>query len=40
MVVGSDPGSAKLSKATDLGIPLLGEDAFEKLLQTGEVPKP
>jgi DNA ligase (NAD+) len=40
VVVGSDPGSAKLSKARDLGIPLLGEDAFESLLQTGEVPGP
>ncbi len=39
VVVGSDPGSAKLSKAADLAIPLLGEEAFESLLQTGQLPE-
>lgn len=38
VVVGTDPGGAKLAKATELGIPLLDEDAFERLLETGELP--
>ena len=37
MVVGSDPGGAKLAKATDLGIPQIDEDTFERLLETGEL---
>jgi DNA ligase (NAD+) len=38
VVVGSDPGGAKLAKATELRIPLLDEGAFAELLDTGEVP--
>ena len=38
VVVGSEPGGAKLAKATELGIPLLDEDAFERLLETGSLP--
>ncbi len=38
LVVGSDPGSAKLSKAQELGIPVLDEEAFERLLEDGQLP--
>jgi DNA ligase (NAD+) len=38
VVLGADPGGAKVSKATELGIPLLDEDAFDRLLDTGELP--
>jgi DNA ligase (NAD+) len=38
LVVGSEPGGAKLTKATGLGVPVLDEDAFERLLETGELP--
>ncbi|MCU1504702.1 MAG: ligase [Ilumatobacteraceae bacterium] len=38
VVVGAEPGASKLTKATSLGVPILGEDAFEQLLVTGELP--
>ena len=38
LVVGNDPGASKVTKAEDLGIPILDEEAFEHLLQTGELP--
>jgi DNA ligase (NAD+) len=38
LVLGSEPGGAKLDKATEIGIPLLDEDAFERLLETGDLP--
>ena len=38
LVVGSDPGAAKLAKATELGVPVLDEAAFAHLLDTGELP--
>jgi DNA ligase (NAD+) len=38
VVVGDDPGASKLTKATTLGVPILDEDAFEALLETGELP--
>jgi DNA ligase (NAD+) len=38
IVVGADPGGAKLSKAIELKIPVLAEEAFEHLLETGETP--
>jgi DNA ligase (NAD+) len=38
VVVGEGPGAAKLSKAEELGVPILDEAAFERLLQTGELP--
>ena len=38
VVLGADPGGAKLSKATEFGIPLLDEDGFDRLLATGELP--
>jgi DNA ligase (NAD+) len=36
VVVGREPGAAKVNKAADLGIPTLEEDAFRRLLDTGE----
>jgi DNA ligase (NAD+) len=38
LVVGESPGASKLKKAEDLGIPQVAADAFEALLQTGELP--
>ena len=38
VVVGADPGASKLTKAETLGVPILDEAAFERLLATGEVP--
>ena len=38
VVVGEGPGASKLNKATDLGVPILNEDQFEQLLETGELP--
>ncbi len=38
VVVGSEPGASKLTKAEDLGIPILDEAGFVELLETGVVP--
>jgi DNA ligase (NAD+) len=38
VVVGSDPGAAKLAKAAEVGVPVLDEAAFAHLLDTGETP--
>jgi len=38
VVVGEAPGAAKLTKAEELGVPVLEEAAFEHLLETGELP--
>lgn len=38
VVVGTEPGAAKLTKAQDLGIPIIDEDGFVRLLETGELP--
>ena len=38
LVVGADPGASKVTKAEDLGIPILDEAGFETLLATGELP--
>jgi DNA ligase (NAD+) len=35
VVVGEAPGQAKLTKADELGVPVLDEEAFERLLETG-----
>jgi NAD-dependent DNA ligase len=35
VVVGEAPGAAKLTKATDLGVPLVAAVEFETLLTTG-----
>jgi len=40
VVVGEGPGAAKLTKATELSVPILDEAAFEHLLETGELPTP
>jgi DNA ligase (NAD+) len=38
VVVGTEPGAAKLTKAKDLGVPILDEAGFARLLETGELP--
>ena len=38
LVVGAEPGASKLSKAEELGIPVLDEAGFQELLETGLVP--
>jgi len=38
VVAGESPGASKLSKAEELGIPVLDEAGFERLLATGELP--
>ena len=38
VVVGEAPGQAKVTKAEELGIPVLDQAAFEHLLETGELP--
>ncbi len=38
VVVGEGPGAAKLSKADELGVPILDEAAFLSLLETGALP--
>jgi DNA ligase (NAD+) len=38
VVAGDEPGAAKLTRATELGIPVLDRAGFEHLLETGELP--
>jgi DNA ligase (NAD+) len=38
VVVGDKPGASKLTKATELGIPMLTPEQFEQLLETGVLP--
>jgi DNA ligase (NAD+) len=38
LVVGEAPGASKLTKAEDLGIPIVPGDAFDALLQSGALP--
>ena len=38
VVTGAEPGASKLTKAEQLGIPVLDEAGFEVLLATGELP--
>ncbi len=38
VVVGEGPGASKLTKADELGVPVLDEDGFRHLLDTGELP--
>jgi DNA ligase (NAD+) len=38
LVAGRDPGAAKLTKAEALGVPVLDEAGFARLLETGELP--
>jgi DNA ligase (NAD+) len=37
LVVGDDPGASKLTKAQELGIPVLDAAGFESLLENGEI---
>jgi DNA ligase (NAD+) len=38
VVIGESPGASKLTKAEQLGVPMLDEAGFEILLRTGELP--
>ena len=38
VVAGAGPGAAKITRAVELGLPILDEEAFERLLDTGELP--
>ena len=38
VVVGEGPGASKLSKAEELGVPILDEAGFHRLLETGDLP--
>ena len=38
VVVGDAPGTAKMRKAEDLGVPLVDGERFDELLETGELP--
>jgi DNA ligase (NAD+) len=40
LVVGEAPGAAKLTKAEQLGVAIIGADGFESLLETGVLPGP
>jgi len=37
LVVGDEPGASKVKKAVELGVPQIGEAAFVRLLETGEL---
>ncbi len=37
LVLGENPGGSKISKAEQLGVPILDELAFKELLETGEI---
>jgi DNA ligase (NAD+) len=39
VVVGEEPGASKLTKAEALGVPVLDEAAFVRLLDTGDLPE-
>ena len=39
LVVGENPGASKLDKAEKLGIPVLDEAQFQRLIETGEMPE-
>jgi DNA ligase (NAD+) len=38
VVAGEAPGAAKVDKAAEVGVPVIDEDAFLALLETGELP--
>jgi DNA ligase (NAD+) len=39
LVAGREPGQAKLTKAEELGVPILDDTGFQQLLATGELPE-
>ncbi len=39
VVVGAEPGASKVTKATELGVPMLDEIGFAHLLATGDLPE-
>ena len=38
LVIGSEPGASKVTKAEAAGVPIIDEEAFAQLLETGELP--
>ena len=38
LVVGREPGAAKVAKAADAKVPVLDEAGFARLLETGQLP--
>lgn len=38
LVVGDEPGASKLTKAQELGVPIVDAEGFLKLIETGELP--
>ncbi len=40
VVVGRSPGASKVTKAEQLGVPVVDGTAFEDLLASGELPAP
>ncbi len=38
VVAGTSPGAAKVTKAEQVGVPVLDEEGFSRLLETGELP--
>jgi DNA ligase (NAD+) len=38
VVVGDEPGASKVTKAGQLGVPVVGGAAFGALLESGEIP--
>ena len=39
LIVGAEPGASKVTKAEELGVPILDEAQFLRLLETGEIPE-
>jgi DNA ligase (NAD+) len=39
LVVGAEPGASKVTKAQDIGVPVIDEAAFLSVLETGELPE-
>jgi DNA ligase (NAD+) len=39
LLAGAAPGAAKTTKAAELGVPVIGEEGFALVLETGELPE-